>query len=207
MIKSVLEMKTIPISMEFKINRAHYEVIKDNASVEMKNRNGCIEMRMEPIRLKIDTYELNSDRQVKRSQMFKTNNSNQDIKANYEATASYGEEGSMTLNIQIVGNPISDVALQKFNSDISFNIGKYSLALNDDTSWSPKDISVKYDLDKLDFDWKVNRPEINFIPGNIEFIIKEYPRVEINYIGTPIFVPPSSDPNYKPIDTFAWGEI
>jgi len=46
---------------------------------------------------------------------------------------------------------------------------------------------------------KRKKPE--FVPGNIEVIIKEYPRIEITYIGDPIYVPPSADPNYKPIDT------
>lgn len=201
MIKPVLEMRTIPISMEFKINKARYEIIKDNASVEIKNNNGCIEMRMEPIKLNLDACELNSANKEKKSKV-SLNYFKQNLKADYEATGSYSEEGNMTISIQIMGNPISDVALQKFNSDVSFNMGSSSV-IDSDTSWDPKDMSIKYEIDKLNFDWKLNRPEINFIPGNIEFIIKEYPRVEINYIGTPIFVPPSADPNYKPIDTFA----
>nr|WP_312577359.1 DUF6470 family protein [Sedimentibacter sp.] len=202
MIKPVLEIKTIPMSMEFKINKAHYEISNENTSIEIKNGNGCIEMRMEPIKLNIDTLELNS---VKSKHITKNSLEHyplQSKKAVYEATASYGEEGSMTINIQIMNNPVSDIALQKFNSDVSFNYG-LSSATESDTSWNPQDISIRYEMDKLNFDWKVNRPQINFIPGNIEFIIKEYPKLEINYIGTPIFVPPSADPNYKPIDTMA----
>ncbi len=202
MIKPVLEMRTIPISMEFKINKAHYEIVKDNASIKIKNSNGCIEMQMEPIKLNLDICELNSGNNGKKSKNLEFEYSKQGIKENYEATASYSEEGYMTVNIQITGKPVSDVELQKFNSDVNFNMG-YSPAVNNDTSWEPKDISIKYEMDKLNFDWKLNRPEINFIPGNIEFIIKEYPSIEINYIGTPIFVPPSADPDYKPIDTFA----
>jgi hypothetical protein len=60
---------------------------------------------------------------------------------------------------------------------------------------------MNFEMDKLNFDWNIERPQINFIPGSIEFIVKEYPSVEINYIGTPIFVPPSANPDYKEIDT------
>jgi hypothetical protein len=60
---------------------------------------------------------------------------------------------------------------------------------------------MKFKMDSLDFDWNIERLRIDFIPGKIEFIIKEYPAIEINYVGSPIFVPPSSNPNYKEIDT------
>jgi predicted subunit of tRNA(5-methylaminomethyl-2-thiouridylate) methyltransferase len=55
-------------------------------------------------------------------------------------------------------------------------------------------------MDKLNFDWNVERLQINFITGSVEFIINEYPKVEINYVDTPIFVPPSSNPYNKAIE-------
>ena len=50
---------------------------------------------------------------------------------------------------------------------------------------------------------KLNKKEMKFTPGDIELIIKEYARVELNYIGSPVYVPPSADPNYIHIDTRA----
>ena len=39
---------------------------------------------------------------------------------------------------------------------------------------------------------------MEFIPGNVELIVRDRPRVEIEYIGGPIYVPPSANPNYEP---------
>jgi len=36
-----------------------------------------------------------------------------------------------------------------------------------------------------------------FIPGKIEFEVKQMPKVEIEYLGGPIYVPPSADPEHK----------
>ena len=55
--------------------------------------------------------------------------------------------------------------------------------------------SVEYNLD---------RPEFEFIPGSIEFIIEQMPGLDIEYLGDPIYFPRSADPNYEPpLDVFA----
>ena len=198
----LLEIRTIPMSIEFKINKARYEIVNENASVEITRNKGGFEMHMKPIKLNIDTVEARYSAGIKSAMRSVEDFANKGRKAAYEATASYAEEGNMMLNVQIMDNPIPEIALQKFNSDVSFNLG-FLPTVGPEISWDPQEISIKYEMDKLNFDWKINRPQVSFIPGNIEFIINEYPRVEINYVGTPIFVPPSSDPNYKPIDAFA----
>lgn len=200
--KPLLEIKSIPISMKFKINKARYEISNTNASVEITRDKGGFEMHMKPIRLKLDTVEARYSAGIKSAMRSVEDFAKEGIKAAYEATASYAEEGNMMLDIRIMDNPIPEIALKKFNSDVSFNLG-FIPAVGPEINWDPQELSIKYELDKLNFDWKINRPEFRFIPGSIEFIINEYPRVEINYVGTPIFVPPSADPNYKPIDTFA----
>ena len=42
-----------------------------------------------------------------------------------------------------------------------------------------------------------------FIPGDIQLSITQQPDVLIEYIGGPLYVPPSADPNYEPIDVRA----
>ena len=54
--------------------------------------------------------------------------------------------------------------------------------------------------DKLNFDLKIANGNFEFIPGNIEMSITQHPDIMIEYIGGPIYVPPSADPNYEPID-------
>jgi hypothetical protein len=64
-------------------------------------------------------------------------------------------------------------------------------------------MEIRYEMDKLNFDWKIERGEFKFTPGDIKFTVKQRPDVIIKYTGGPIYVPRSSDPNYKPVDVQA----
>ena len=39
-----------------------------------------------------------------------------------------------------------------------------------------------------------------FVPGDIEFTMTQRPDVIIKYVGGPLYVPPSADPDYEPVD-------
>jgi hypothetical protein len=58
-------------------------------------------------------------------------------------------------------------------------------------------------MDKLNFDWRVSGTQFEFVPGDIEISVKQQPDVVIKYVGGPIYVPPSGDPDYKPVDVEA----
>ena len=70
-------------------------------------------------------------------------------------------------------------------------------------TWDPGEMNIRYEMDKLNFDWRLNQTEFEFIPGDIEFTVKQHPEVSIKYIGGPIYVPPSADPNHQPVDARA----
>lgn len=200
MMEPLLEIKTIPMSMEFRINKARYEIATTDATFELTRNKGGLQMQMKPTKLNIDTVEARYSAGIKSPRRSIEDFAKKGVQAAYEATATYAKEGNLMLNINISDNPIAEIAMKKFFSDVNFNLG-FAPGTGPDISWDIGGISMNFEMDKLDFDWNVERPHINFIPGSIEFIIKEYPKVEINYIGTPIFVPPSANPNYKEIDT------
>lgn len=52
------------------------------------------------------------------------------------------------------------------------------------------------EMDKLNFEFKLSNGDFEFILGSIEMNITQYPDVIIEYIGKPIYVPPSADPDY-----------
>jgi hypothetical protein len=40
----------------------------------------------------------------------------------------------------------------------------------------------------------------NFVPGEIEISIEQYPDIQIEYVGGIRYFPASSDPNYVPLE-------
>lgn len=69
-----------------------------------------------------------------------------------------------------------------------------------DISWDGGQMSIRYEMDKLNFDWRTEQGDIQFIPGDIEFSVTQNPDVVIKYVGGPLYVPPSADPEYEPVD-------
>ncbi len=87
---------------------------------------------------------------------------------------------------------------------LNARIGEGVLA--QDSKTAPRaegELNIKFEMDKLNFDWRLNAAEFQFTPGDIEISVKQQPDVIIKYIGGPLYVPPSADPNYEPVDVKA----
>lgn len=69
-----------------------------------------------------------------------------------------------------------------------------------DISWDGGEMSIRYEMDKLNFDWRMQQMSFTFVPGDIEFTMTQRPDVIIKYVGGPLYVPPSADPDYEPVD-------
>ena len=123
----------------------------------------------------------------------------------YQATATYASQGQeMMLNARLGQgqNPaapvVQGIPVQQMSAETVQTLPQnISDGLEDGT------MQIRYEMDKLNFDWKIDRGEFKFTPGDIEITVEQHPSVTIKYIGGPIYVPPSSDPNYEPVDVKA----
>lgn len=86
---------------------------------------------------------------------------------------------------------------QQVNTDFAM---KWLPTTGPDISWDGGELNIRYEMDKLNFDWRMDNGNVEFIPGNIEFTVTQQPDVIIKYIGGPVYVPPSADPDYVPLD-------
>lgn len=201
----LIEIRTIPMSIELKVNNATYELASSDASVEIRHENGGMHMKMQPTKLKIDTFEARNSTPFKSTMRSNSEFAKKGIQAAYEATANLAREGNMLVNIHLGNSALTDIAYQRYTREImskEFNLG-FTPSEPIKIEFSEPSISINYEMDKLYFDMRQNKKEMEFTPGSIELIIKEYARVELEYVGSPIYIPPSSDPNYKPLDANA----
>ena len=49
----------------------------------------------------------------------------------------------------------------------------------------------------MNFEPKVQKTESVYVPGELNVNVEQYPRVDIEYIGEPMYVPPSANPAYE----------
>ena len=61
-------------------------------------------------------------------------------------------------------------------------------------------MNIRYEMDKMNFDWRMQKMNFQFTPGDIEISVKQRPDVIIKYVGGPLYVPPSADPDHEPVD-------
>ena len=200
MIPNLLQITTIPIQIEIKVTKATYEPIEKDRQpkVNIKTQNGNFVMEAEPVKLNIDTYQARAsigyghmndpDLSAKKAQ--------DGFSIAFQGAARVASEGDqlargMTAAEIAINNARAGVTVEtimeflpKENAQITFDEGK---------------LNIEYQMGSQDIDWDV-MPQLpmRFIPGSVELIIRDRPRVEIEYIGDPIYVPPSANPNYKP---------
>lgn len=61
-----------------------------------------------------------------------------------------------------------------------------------------KKLAFEYNPEQINFNWIRDERVLKFTPGSVEFQITQYPEVLIDYLGGPMYCPPSSAPDYVP---------
>ncbi|GLB29139.1 hypothetical protein LAD12857_10620 [Lacrimispora amygdalina] len=199
----LLQIKTIPLKYELKVQKAELRYTRSKSQVLVNNDNGGLEINSKPIKLYIDTYDarnsvtpttMESVRQAAAS----------GLRAASEATATYTEEAALLLDPN-VSNPLDQI----FRQRAQLPTGEFGLTFlpttGPDLEWSAPDLNIKYQMDKLTFDIRAAKGDFEFIPGSVEISITQMPDVEIEYIGKPMYVPPSAANffDHTPIDVLA----
>ncbi|MBD5384405.1 MAG: hypothetical protein HDR72_05345 [Ruminococcaceae bacterium] len=200
MIPNLLQITTIPIQIEIKVTNARFEHSDEyvQPQVNIKSRDGGFVMEAEPLKLNIDTYQARKSMgygHMTEGDMLKQK-AQEGWSIAFQGTAKVASEGDqlargaspaeIALNNARAGATVQTIMefLPKEGADITFEAGK---------------LNIEYQMGSQDIDWNIHPDSpLEFIPGSVEFIVHDRPRVEIEYIGDPIYVPPSANPNYEP---------
>ena len=194
----LIEIKTVPIELEMKVNHARLDYKRSTVDLEISRNQGGLQIRSKPIKVNIDTFEARNSVSptAMRSIEQAAQRGQQKV---YDTTATYARRGDLLLEAKIGEQLISQFAMesQQVNTDFAM---KWLPTTGPDISWDGGELSIRYEMDKLNFDWRMDNGNVEFIPGNIEFTVTQQPDVIIKYIGGPVYVPPSADPDYVQLD-------
>lgn len=201
--KPLIEITTIPIQIEMKTTHAKLEYTRGTAEMEITRGENGLSIKSRPIKLNIDTYEARNSLTPTLARYLEQG-AQKGQQAAYEATATYARQGQLLLETRVGEELVTQFAEEAMMKDVKTNVGlKFLPEHGADISWDPGEMNIRYEMDKLAIDWKLNEGSFEFTPGDIEFKIAQRPDVVIKYIGGPLYVPPSSDPNYVPVDVKA----
>lgn len=199
----LIEITSVPIEIEMKTSHARLEYTRASADLEISRSQGGLSIKSRPIRLKMDTFEMrNSIVPTPAQSIQQTAQKGQ--QAAYTATATYAQQGELLLKTKVGQELVTQFASTALSKDIDTQVGLDFLpSATPDIDWDPGELNIRFEMDKLNFDWRLNQGQFEFVPGDIEITVKQQPDVIIKYIGGPIYVPPSSDPSYEPVDVQA----
>lgn len=198
----LIEIQTVPIEIQMKVTNAKLEYARGTAQMEISRDKGGLSIRSHPIKVNLDTFEArNSIRPTTATSIRQLAQAG--VQGAYQATAVLAQEGRMMMEARIDQDVIPQLAKQQnLGEPNNVNI-EFLPSVGPDISWDGGEMSIRYEMDKLNFDWRMEQMSFTFVPGDIEFTMTQRPDVIIKYVGGPLYVPPSSDPNYEPLDVNA----
>ena len=204
----LLEIKTVPIEIQVKTKNASLEFTRGTAEMEVsRSEMGDVNVKSRPIQVKLDTFEPRSAPVQARPTPSPTPTPAPapvsvptPAPTAYEATSAYADQGQLMLNARI-GTADATGAVDQSTQQAAAQQAA-AQQTGQASEWDGS-MEIRYEMDKLNFDWKIEQGEFKFTPGDIKFTVKQRPDVIIKYTGGPIYVPRSSDPNYQPVDVQA----
>ena len=201
--KPLIEITTVPIQIEMKTTNAKLEYARGTVEMEIKRDKGGLEIKSKPIRVNIDTFEARNSitptavRSIEQS-------AQKGRQTAYQATAAYAQQGKLMMETKLGEEVITKFARQTMDKPLSRELGMDFLpSVGPEITWDVGEMNIRYEMDKLNFDWKFGQGDFKFTPGDVELTVTQRPEVIVKYVGGPIYVPPSADPNYEPVDVKA----
>lgn len=199
--EQLLNIKTVPIQIDIKVNHARLEYTRGTADLEITRDNGGLNIHSRPIRLRLDTFEARNSlspttmRSVEQS-------AQKGQQAVFDSMAQASRQGKLLLQAKVGQELVTQFSKESTQINTDFKM-TWLPSTGPNIQWDDAEMSIRYEMDKLNFNWKINEGNYNFIPGNVEISVAQQPDVIIEYVGGPLYVPPSADPDYKPIDVNA----
>lgn len=194
--EQLLRISSTPISVEIEINRARLNYQSEFPKVSVTREDGGgLKMKADPIKINIDSFETRQSIGLKSNDTLIKEFADKGIKVAYQAIAQIAEEGDSLADPN--GMTPAQIAASKISKSIE-TVLDFLPKEGPKITWDGGKLSIEYQMDKLDMNWDTNTDmQFEFVPGKIEFSVKQLPSVDIEYIGGPIYVPPSADPEYR----------
>ena len=197
--KPLIEITTVPIQIEMRTTHAKLEYARGTAEMEVTRDKGGLQIKSRPIRVNIDTFEARNSITPTLARSLEQN-AQKGQQAAYTATATFAQEGKLMMETKLGEEVITKLARDAYKDNIRDVAMDFLPSVGPEITWDVGEMNIRYEMDKLNFDWKIGGGSFEFTPGDIEFTVTQRPEVLIKYVGGPIYVPPSADPNYEPVD-------
>ena len=155
----LIEIKTVPIEIEMKTTHAKLEYSRGTADLEISRGDGGLSIKSRPIRLNIDTFEARNSvvpTAVRSVEQY----AQKGQQASYAATATYAQQGQLLLSAKIGQDLIGQFATEAATPEVN-DVGlEFLPSTGPEITWDPGEMQIRYEMDKLNFDWQIGRAHV-----------------------------------------------
>lgn len=190
-------LKITRIPMEYELSVQHARLERGRSSppvVEISRQRGGFTMRSRPAKLQLDSFEARNTLSPSTRTAI-SQNAQKGIQAASEAAESYSSEAAQ-MRWSRPGEG-GEMLSQIFAQRMQMPTGQFQLsflpAAGIDITYQAGDLTTTYQMDRMAFNLKLNNSEVEYIPGSVDISITQYPDVLIEYMGSPLYVPPSAE--------------
>lgn len=194
--EQLLRITSNPIKYELEIEHARLEynnVLMPAAQVHTQRQE--LKIDTENAQMHVDTYEARKSLGLMKTGDQIKMAADSARAALQKKMREYIEDGQAMGAIEN-GTTIAQIAGQKMLKQPT-TVTVFLPSAGAEITWTPHEVKISFDEGKLDYDWDKTRWSMNYIPGEVRMKILQYPSVELEYLGGPMYIPPSADPNYE----------
>lgn len=199
MVSQVLQIHSTPVRWRMEIQNARIEanLMPDPPKMRSSHQDAKITMHTKNARVLIDTTEMRASINLKHISRVLSEAAQKGRQAAVEATAELSSFGSQLGRIDQDVQIPQLIAQQIRQREMPNSYTVFIPSVGPDLSWDPATIQGEYQPAQYETQWQLDKNVMEYIPGKAQLIIEQLPRVDIEYTGSPNYVPPSSAPDYS----------
>jgi len=190
--QNLLNITTVPISVE--INIVKGQLKNPNApkpQIRVTTGEGGLQIEAEPAKINIDTYAARSSMGLGHQNYFDfyKGEAKKGMSLAYQGTARIVSEGNSLAR----GSTAGQLAIRQRAGMSVQTIMEHIPKEGANVTFDGDSLHINYHIEELNIDWaNLATVPLQFIPGRVDINITQMPKVIIEYVGEPIYVPASS---------------
>ncbi len=194
---NVLKITTTPIKLSMTSQRARLESEIPNPEAGIIQTPGHLNMKSENIKVNIDSSRCRDSLGFKTARGLMKDAAQGGLKAASDATAQYSRIGNQMMQIQDGVTVAAIMKNQMLAQSATSTEFAFLPAEMPEIDWTPADLAIDYTPAQVEFHPQTEMQSAVYVPGELNVNVEQYPKVEIEYVGEPMYVPPSASPSYE----------
>ena len=191
--EQLLRITTTPLKYELEVEHSKLEYKPEETSAQYDTKQAKLNVdNRTDVSVNISTYQARKSLGLMDSADFTSQNASASQQALTQKIGEYAQIGNEMSQIQD-GVSVGDIYRQKMLDSTNYQLYTAFLpSTGAELTWNPAQLSMSYQPGDVGIDWNVSQSEFNFIPGSVRMKVTQLASVNIEYLGGPLYFPPSA---------------